>query len=49
MYQKLIGKEFKRMQKRYNIISIDGNRSIFEINEDLQKRIDDYLISLQNY
>jgi len=49
MYQKLLGKEFKRMQKRYNIISIDGNRSIFEINKDLQKRIDNYLISLQNY
>jgi dTMP kinase len=49
MYQKLLRKEFKRMQKRYKIISIDGNRSIFEINEDLQKRIDDYLISLQNY
>jgi dTMP kinase len=49
MYQKLLTKEFKRMQKRYNIISIDGNRSISEINEDLQKRIDDYLQSLQNY
>jgi dTMP kinase len=49
MYQKLLGKEFKRMQKRYNIISIDGNRSILEINEDLQKRIDDYLINLQKY
>jgi dTMP kinase len=48
MYQKLLGKEFKRMQKRYNIVSIDGNRSIFEINEELQKRIDDYLINLQN-
>ncbi len=49
MYQKLLRKEFKRMQKRYNIISIDGNRSITEINQDLQKRIDDYLQSLQNY
>jgi dTMP kinase len=49
MYQKLLRKEFKRMQKRYKIISIDGNRSIFEINEDLQKRIDDYLLNLQNY
>jgi len=49
MYQKLLRKEFKRMQKRYKIISIDGNRSIFEINEDLQKRIDEYLLNLQNY
>jgi dTMP kinase len=43
MYQKLLRKQFKRMQRRYNIISIDGNRSIIEINQDLQKRIDDYL------
>jgi dTMP kinase len=49
MYQKLLRKEFKRMQKRYKIISIDGNRSIIEINQDLQKRIDDYLLNLQNY
>ena len=49
MYQTLLRKEFKRMQKRYNIISINGNRSISEINEDLQKRIDNYLINLQNY
>ncbi|MDW0119204.1 MAG: hypothetical protein QOK64_01640, partial [Nitrososphaeraceae archaeon] len=49
MYQKLLRKEFKRMQKRYNIISINGNRSISEINEDLRKRIDVYLQNLQNY
>jgi dTMP kinase len=48
MYQKLLRKEFKRMQRRYKIISIDGNRSIIEINQDLQKRIDDYLLNLQN-
>lgn len=48
MYQKLLRKEFNRMQKRYNIISIDGNRSITEINQDLQKRIEDYLQNLQN-
>lgn len=49
MYQKLLRREFQRMQKRYNIISIDGNRSIIEINQDLQKRIDDYLANLQNH
>ncbi|HEX2305397.1 MAG TPA: hypothetical protein VHH33_03845, partial [Nitrososphaeraceae archaeon] len=49
MYQKLLTKQFKRMQKRYNIIPIDGNRPIIEINQDLQKRIDDYLMNLQNY
>jgi dTMP kinase len=47
MYQKLLTKEFKRMQKRYSIIPIDGNRSIIEINQELQKKIDDYLINLQ--
>ena len=49
LYQKLLRKQFKRMQKRFNIISIDGNRSIIEINQDLQKRIDDYVTNLQNY
>jgi dTMP kinase len=49
MYQKLLRKEFKRMQRRYKIISIDGNRSIIEINQDLQKRIDDYLLNLQTF
>jgi dTMP kinase len=49
LYQKLLTKEFKRMQKRYNIVSINGNRSVSEINEDLQKRIDVFLQNLQNY
>jgi dTMP kinase len=49
MYQKLLRRQFKRMQRRYKIISIDGNRSIIEINQELQKRIDDYLANLQNY
>lgn len=49
MYQKLLRKEFNRMQKQYNITPIDGNRSINEINKDLQKRIDTYLRNLQNY
>jgi len=49
MYQKLLRKEFMRMQKRYNIVSINGNRSVSEINQDLQKRIDTYLQNLQNY
>jgi dTMP kinase len=49
IYQTLLRREFQRMQKRYNIISIDGNRSIIQINQDLQKRIDDYLGNLQNH
>ncbi len=49
LYQKLLRKQFMRMQKSFNIISIDGNRSIVEINEDLQKRIDEYVTNLQKY
>jgi dTMP kinase len=38
-YQRLIGKEFQRMQKRYGIVPINGNRTIDEINSELQDRI----------
>jgi dTMP kinase len=44
-YQAMIAKEFRRMQKRYNLVIIDGNRSIPETNADLQKRIDAFLES----
>ena len=44
-YQKMIAGEFRRMQKRYNLVIIDGNRSVQEINADLQKRIDAFLES----
>lgn len=44
MYQRLIAKEFRRMQRRFGIIPIDGNRTIMEISVDLQKRIDEYLL-----
>ncbi|HZT35698.1 MAG TPA: hypothetical protein VFA15_07250, partial [Nitrososphaera sp.] len=43
IYQKMIGKQFHRMQERYNLILINGNRSIQEINSDLQARIDQFL------
>lgn len=42
-YQRLIAKEFQKMQKQYNLVLINGNRSIQEINIELQKRIDDFL------
>ena len=45
-YQGMIAKEFLRMRKQYALIPIDGNRSITEINMDLQKRIDKYLNSV---
>src|SRR5919109_1801740 len=38
-YQQLIGKEFQRLQKRYCIVPINGNRSVVEINSELQDRI----------
>ena len=38
-YQRLIGKEFQRMQKQYGIVPINGNRSVVEINSELQERI----------
>lgn len=43
IYQGMIAKEFHRMQRRYGIVSINGNRAINEINTDLQNRIDKYL------
>ena len=43
IYQNKISKEFHAMQKRYNLIPIDGNRTIPEINRDLQNRINEYL------
>src|ERR671918_1129444 len=38
-YQRLIGKEFQRMQKRYGIVPINGNRTVAEINSESQDRI----------
>jgi dTMP kinase len=42
-YQQMIAGEFHRMQKRYGLVQINGNRSIHEINADLQNRIDECL------
>jgi dTMP kinase len=42
-YQNMLAKEFNRMQKKYKLIPIDGNRTIEEINIDLLKRIGDFL------
>ena len=43
LYQRMIAKEFRNMQKRYNLVLIDGNKPILDINAELQKRIDDFL------
>jgi dTMP kinase len=44
IYQRMIAKEFHRMQKRYGIVPINGNRPIAEINADLQNKIDEFLL-----
>jgi dTMP kinase len=44
IYQKMISREFHIMQKKYGLVPIDGNRSISEINTDLQKRINNFLV-----
>jgi len=43
IYQNKISREFHAMQKRYGLVPINGNRSVSEINSDLQKRIDNFL------
>jgi dTMP kinase len=44
-YQRMIAKEFRVMESRYGIETIDGGRPISEVDADLQTRIDDYLRS----
>lgn len=48
MYQRMMAKEFRSMQKRFNLLIINGNRTIAEISADLQERIDRYLRSIQH-
>lgn len=45
LYQQMISKEFRLMQEKYGLIPIDGNRSVSEINADMQKRINQFLKS----
>jgi dTMP kinase len=42
-YQAMLGKEFRRMQRKYGLVPIDGNRSPEEIHRDLKSRIDKFL------
>ena len=46
-YQAMIAKEFHRMQKRYNLVIINGNRPVQETSADLQGRIDAFLGSIK--
>ena len=43
IYQRLVAREFRKMQKRYGLEFINGNRSIEEIGTELQKKIDDFV------
>lgn len=43
IYQNKISREFHLMQQKYGLTPINGNRTIAEINADLQHRIDQYL------
>ena len=43
IYQGLIAKQFRKMQRKYGLVSINGNRSIIEIHKDLQSKIDYFL------
>jgi dTMP kinase len=47
LYQRGIAKEFRVMESKYGIVTIDGGRGIPEVNAELQKRIDGYLRSLR--
>jgi dTMP kinase len=42
-YQRLIQREFTKMQKKYSFKVIDGNRSVREVSQDLQKKIEKVL------
>jgi dTMP kinase len=48
IYQRMIAREFHRMQKRYNLVLINGNRQIPDVNADLQKRIAHFIGSIQH-
>ena len=49
IYQNKISREFHLMQKKYGLTPINGNRTIAEINADLQHRIDQYLDKVMHY
>jgi dTMP kinase len=45
IYQSILAKQFRNMQKKYNLVPINGNKSILEVNKDLQQKIDYFLKS----
>lgn len=49
IYQNKISREFHLMQKIYGLTPINGNRTVAEINKDLQHRIDQFLDRVMHY
>jgi len=45
IYQSMVAREFRKMQKKYGLVFINGNRSIEEINAELQEKIDNFLVA----
>ncbi|MGB8934212.1 MAG: hypothetical protein WCC17_03790 [Candidatus Nitrosopolaris sp.] len=45
IYQGLLAKQFRKMQKKYGLVPINGNRSMIEIHKNLQDKIDYFLKS----
>jgi len=45
IYQGLIAKQFRKMQRKYGLVPINRNRSMMEIHKDLQEKIDYFLKS----
>jgi dTMP kinase len=43
LYQRMIAKEFRLMEMKYELVRIDANRTIPQVNFDLQQRIGAYL------
>jgi len=43
IYQRLVARDFRKMQNKYGLVFINGNRSIEEIGTELQKKIDDFV------
>jgi dTMP kinase len=41
----MVAREFRKMQKKYGLVFINGNRSIEEINAELQGKIDNFLVA----
>lgn len=48
VYQRMIAREFRNMQKRFNLNIINGNRPIPEVDAELQRRIEHFLQTIRH-